>query len=965
MSVKFRSPLELSAHRAIAHSDAAQTLTVTVAAKTVAHPEYGNGSSNGYLIDGVEGAYLEFTPGNTYKFDQSDSSNSGHPLRFYEDAAKTTAYTTGVTTNGTPGSSGAYTQIIPGTNIPPVLFYQCSAHALMGSYVKFGTGTIGDTYSINVTQDGNDVDLKLDANSGTDSTVQLTAGSNITLTRNSAQEVEIASTASGGITGINIQDEGSALSTAATTLNFTGAAVTASGTGTTKTIDITGGGGGSGGTVTVEKNVYTGNGSNTTFNTSTAIVNENNVQVYIDGVYQSKDNYTTNGSTVTFSTAPPNTTSVELIHMVAVDGVIARDGFTGNGSTTAFVLSMSITNENATQVYIDGVYQSKDNYTTSGSTLTFSTAPPNGAAVEVVHIKAFALSGFNKNNFTGTGSQTAFTLNAAVNEENMTFVFLEGIYQDKSTYSISGSTLTFVTAPQNGYGIEVMVLGAISAASNALFTDTFTGNGSTATYALGITPHDLNAVEVYLNGLYQNVSTLSLSGQNLTFSTPPPSGVIIEVRSIGGLNSGGTLAPATLIGGTGISVVTNSTNNFTISNTLVDVTVSWATPSGQSLTYTNPSPQSSIGQAGSIFTTTTFTITKAAHTLSGTAVLTGLPTGVTIASQSYNNNNPGNVLTITLGGIYPSANALNTGIIVSGLTATVAPPIVDYLVVAGGGGGGTGPFTNANGGGGGGAGGLRTSYGTATGGGGSPETALTLVAATNYTLTVGAGAATSAAGGTHGADGSNSVFATVTSTGGGGGGSEQSVPGRAGGSGGGASYNGAGGTATASPVQGKDGGTSTTSNGIGGAGGGGAGVVGATNVGGHNGGNGGNGLQNAITLASGTGPYYAGGGGGGTYSHTSAKTGGTGGQGGGGQANSQAAGSPGTANTGGGGGGSDNAYAARDGGAGGSGIVILRYSSALTISNPGSGLTFTTDNTTVANTKITTFTAGTGNIQFN
>jgi len=88
------------------------------------------------------------------------------------------------------------------------------------------------------------------------------------------------------------------------------------------------------------------------FNTSTAIVNENNVQVYIDGVYQSKDNYTTSGSTVTFSTAPPNTTSVELIHMVAVDGVIARDGFTGNGSTTAFVLSMSITNENAVQCHV-------------------------------------------------------------------------------------------------------------------------------------------------------------------------------------------------------------------------------------------------------------------------------------------------------------------------------------------------------------------------------------------------------------------------------------------------------------------------------------------------------------------------------------------------------------------------------------------------------------------------------------
>ena len=59
---------------------------------------------------------------------------------------------------------------------------------------------------------------------------------------------------------------------------------------------------------------------------------------------------------------------------------------------------------------------------------------------------------------------------------------------------------------------------------------------------------------------------------------PPPSGVIIEIRSVGFLNSGGTLAPATLTGGTGISVVTNSPNNFTISNTLIDVYVSFNMP---------------------------------------------------------------------------------------------------------------------------------------------------------------------------------------------------------------------------------------------------------------------------------------------------------------------------------------------------------------------------------------------------
>ena len=77
-----------------------------------------------------------------------------------------------------------------------------------------------------------------------------------------------------------------------------------------------------------------------------------------------------------------------------------------DSGSTAYVLSMSISNENATQVYLDGVYQSKNNYSTSGSTLTFSTAPPNGTAIEVVHIKAVNASSLNQNNFTGNGSTT-------------------------------------------------------------------------------------------------------------------------------------------------------------------------------------------------------------------------------------------------------------------------------------------------------------------------------------------------------------------------------------------------------------------------------------------------------------------------------------------------------------------------------------------------------------------------------
>jgi len=119
-------------HYATDYESATKVLYVTVATSTTDHPYHGTGSSNKYKINGIFSPYLHLIPKNTYKFDQSDSSNSNHPLRFYLDASKTTAFTTGVTTSGTPGNAGAYTQIIVSDTTPSVLHYQCSAHANMG-----------------------------------------------------------------------------------------------------------------------------------------------------------------------------------------------------------------------------------------------------------------------------------------------------------------------------------------------------------------------------------------------------------------------------------------------------------------------------------------------------------------------------------------------------------------------------------------------------------------------------------------------------------------------------------------------------------------------------------------------------------------------------------------------------------------------------------------------------------------
>ena len=119
---------------------------VTVASKTADHRYFGSGSGSGYFIDGIESPFITLLPGKTYRFDQSDGSNSGHPLLLYLESDKTNNYTTNVTTTGTPGNAGAYTEITVGDETPTVLHYQCSAHALMGNSFATNSNVVNSNF---------------------------------------------------------------------------------------------------------------------------------------------------------------------------------------------------------------------------------------------------------------------------------------------------------------------------------------------------------------------------------------------------------------------------------------------------------------------------------------------------------------------------------------------------------------------------------------------------------------------------------------------------------------------------------------------------------------------------------------------------------------------------------------------------------------------------------------------------
>jgi hypothetical protein len=188
------------------------------------------------------------------------------------------------------------------------------------------------------------------------------------------------------------------------------------------------------------------------------------------------------------------------------------NNFTGDGSTTAFTLSSSVSSEDNLIVFIEGIYQNKGDYVASGTTLTFTTAPVNGRRIVVQHIlSSVAGNSTLYTSLTGDGSTTAFTLSGAPGHENNTQVFMDGVYQQKDSYIVNGTTLTFDAAPANNAEIEVMSFAQTTinqpgtntvsvaelnlsdgTAGQFITTD---GNG-TISFASGYTDSD---VETYLN----------------------------------------------------------------------------------------------------------------------------------------------------------------------------------------------------------------------------------------------------------------------------------------------------------------------------------------------------------------------------------------------------------------------------------------------------------------------------------
>ena len=127
-------------------------------AVTVANP----GSGNKYYLDGGLQQLAQLTPSVTYRFDQSDSSNAGHPLLLSTTSDGShgggSAFTTGVTSVGTPGQAGAYTQVKLEQDAPATLYYYCSNHSGMGGEID-AKGTVSNLSDLSITATASELNI--------------------------------------------------------------------------------------------------------------------------------------------------------------------------------------------------------------------------------------------------------------------------------------------------------------------------------------------------------------------------------------------------------------------------------------------------------------------------------------------------------------------------------------------------------------------------------------------------------------------------------------------------------------------------------------------------------------------------------------------------------------------------------------------------------------------------------------
>lgn len=453
-------------------------------------------------------------------------------------------------------ANNAYTAANSAANT--VAVSQNSGSTLSGKQLNFvNTGTV--TIAVTDSGDGNaNIEFTSVGGGGglasfpvsTNSTAVVSAANGLNFVNTATITVAVTSgvdgnanisfTSLGAAANLAILDEGSSLTGSVSSIDFVGAGVTATATGSDVTVTIPGGAGASNTVITRE--AFTGNGVQTVFSLSVTPEDEAHTLVFVDLVYQRDNAYSINGNDLEFDTAPDNGANVDVYIYGAGGGsaVITPDIFTANGTQSVFTLSQ-ISKTNRTFVFIDGVSQRPDyDFQVQDDILTMNVAPTVNSIVEVRGFSRFNAVELNaapvtlkSDKFTGNSSCTIFTL-SQVGTTDSTFVFINGVAQKPTTdYTVASNTITFSSAPANNSVVEVRSVGnfKLLEPTSKIESDVFSANGVQNAFTLTEATSTRKSL-VYIDGVAQVPYTdYRVTGKNLTFVEAPPANTVVEVRT--------------------------------------------------------------------------------------------------------------------------------------------------------------------------------------------------------------------------------------------------------------------------------------------------------------------------------------------------------------------------------------------------------------------------------------------------
>ena len=269
------------------------------------------------------------------------------------------------------------------------------------------------------------------------------------------------------------------------------------------------------------------------------------------------------------------------------------DTFSGTGSTTAFTMSVAPANTSSVLVAITGVLQDPSTYSVSGTTLTFSAAPPSGTGNISVRYLGIPASGVTTTayrtvtEFTATAGQTTFTPPSYT--VGFINVYRNGALLGSADYTATnGTTVVLASAATSGDLVTVesflvsSVLNAIPATAGSVGTTylaagsvtqsilgtNVAGNGPAFCYSIGTVTSLPNATFTKLT--YDTLVFDKTSGMySSSRFTPTIAGYYQINASISGISSFGTNAPLSIFKNGGWQVAGVNINGYGTVNGLV------------------------------------------------------------------------------------------------------------------------------------------------------------------------------------------------------------------------------------------------------------------------------------------------------------------------------------------------------------------------------------------------------------